>query len=793
MPREKKARYASSLDLAEDLQAFLDRRVVQAYRTGPAAELRAWVRRNKTAALAAAASLAALLFFSFLFALREHQSALDLKHRLARQYLQRAQSHCEAGKIAHGLHWLARSLRECPPDDRGPQDVIRASLRSWSERSSVLVGVVEIEALHMQFGAAFWNISSFSPGARSILVGEMDGTARLWSVETGEPLGPPLEHPSAVSAVAFSPDGVRFATGSDDGSVRLWSAETSGLIRGPMLHDARVSIVKFSSDGARLVTATVGGVVRLWSAETGEPAAEPMRHDARVLDVALSPNGMRIITGHEDGLARVWSAETGAEIGSPLRHEAAVPAVAFHPDGVRLVTGSGGVVRFWSRAAEETWRPAGSPMSHAAADTRSLAFSPQGRCLVTVGYDLAARLWSAETGEPVGSAIEHDSPIGAAAFSLSGDRVFVAVTGMVLKWSPGLAERPLQTFVHSRMVWAAVFHPDGGAVATAGANDGALRIWSTRDGSEVGAPLRLGESWIWDAAYSPDGRRLLSGGASGTAYLRSLETGAELRRFEHADAVRAVAFSDDGKLAATGSFDGTATVWSVERGVKLLELAHPGFVEDLEFARKGTALLTGCGDGKARLWSLESGELLLSAMETKGALLAVAVSPDERLLVTGGRDHTARFWDARTGQPTGRMLEHGNWVEDVAFSPSGDRLLTGCADGTARLWSVDTGEALGPPLRHGSPVRAVAYSRDGRQVLTAGENGAAKLWEVPQPVSVHLDRAGAWVEALTGTRMDDAGVVGRLKVAEWRRLQRELEDMAAPRIRPAPAGAPLER
>jgi WD40 repeat protein/serine/threonine protein kinase len=788
MAREKDARYASSLDLAEDLQAFLDRRVVQAYRTGPAAELRSWVRRNKVAALSAAASLAALLLFSLLFALRERQNALELKHRLSRQYLQRAQSHCEAGKIVHGLHWLVRSLRECPPDDGGLRDVIHANLRSWSERSSVLAGVVEIDALRVEFGAAFRDSLSFSPDARRILVRDGDGTARLWSVETGEPLGPPLEHPSPVAAVAFSPDGARFATGCDDGSVRIWSADT-GLIRGPMLHDAGVTRVRFSHDGARLVAATARDAIRLWSAETGEPVAEPMRHDGGLRDLALSPDGMRIITGHEDGLARVWSAGAGAAE-SQLVHEAAVHAVAFHPDGERLVTSSGGVVRFWSRAEGGTWRPDGAPMVHAASLAGILAFSPRGRLLMTVGNDLAARLWSAETGKSTGSAIEPGSVIGAAAFGLSGDRIFLAVTGMILEWSPGRAELPVQTFAHSQQVWVALFHPGGGAIVTAGANDRALRTWSIRNGTEMGAPLSVGEGLIWDAAYSPDGRLLLIGGMGGIASLWSLDAGAEIHRFESPGAVRAVAFSDDGELAATGSFDGGARVWSVKTGEKLLELAHPGIVEDIAFARGRTAVLTGCDDGKARLWSLGKKELVLPMMEMKGAILAVAVSPDERYIVAGGRDHTARFWHARTGQPTGRVLEHANWVEDVAFSPGGDRLLTGSADGAGRLWSVDTGEPLGPPLRHGAPVRAVAYGADGRHVLTAGEDGTAKLWAVPQAVSVRVDHAAAWVEALTGTRMDAAGVVGRLDVGEWRRLRRELEGIAEPTVQPAPDGAP---
>ena len=55
---------------------------------------------------------------------------------------------------------------------------------------------------------------AFSPDAKMVLTGSENNTARLWRVDTGEPLTPPLEHESWVAAVAFSPDGKTVLTGS---------------------------------------------------------------------------------------------------------------------------------------------------------------------------------------------------------------------------------------------------------------------------------------------------------------------------------------------------------------------------------------------------------------------------------------------------------------------------------------------------------------------------------------------------------------------------------------------------
>lgn len=82
------------------------------------------------------------------------------------------------------------------------------------------------------------------------------------------------------------------------------------------------------------------------------------------------------------------------------------------------------------------------------------------------------------------------------------------------------------------------------------------------------------------------------------------------------------------------------------------------------------------------------GKPLLRISGHDQTILAVALSPDERLVVTAGKDRTARVWDAATGVSRGCFSGHTDWVLAVAFSPEGGRLLTGSADRTARLWDV---------------------------------------------------------------------------------------------------------
>jgi hypothetical protein len=131
MAREKRDRYPSSLDLAEDLQAFLDHRVVRAYRTGALAEFRSWVARNRTTAAVAAGAVLVVMGLFLFGAISERAKAFKLRETVARQYLRRGQALCEQGDVARGLHWLAKSLKEAPEANLALKDTIEQNLAGW--------------------------------------------------------------------------------------------------------------------------------------------------------------------------------------------------------------------------------------------------------------------------------------------------------------------------------------------------------------------------------------------------------------------------------------------------------------------------------------------------------------------------------------------------------------------------------------------------------------------------------------------------------------------------------------
>ncbi len=113
------------------------------------------------------------------------------------------------------------------------------------------------------------------------------------------------------------------------------------------------------------------------------------------------------------------------EIIGVFSHRGPVDQVAFSPDGKTIVTGSHeGTARFWDVA---TGRPIGQPLVHEAFIT-FLAFSPDGKTVLTGSLDKTARLWDATTGSPIGRAMVHQGQFSSASFSPDGKTVLTAST-----------------------------------------------------------------------------------------------------------------------------------------------------------------------------------------------------------------------------------------------------------------------------------------------------------------------------------------------------------------------------
>lgn len=229
-------------------------------------------------------------------------------------------------------------------------------------------------------------------------------------------------------------------------------------------------------------------------------------------------------------------------------------------------------------------------------------------------------------------------------------------------------------------------------------------------------------------AYSPDGRWLAVGTASGIA-IYDAHGLAEESFIPTETWVRSVAFSPDGQHLVTGSYDQLVRLWRVADGVLVRSLAgHEGWVRSVAFSPDGLLVASASDDNSVRLWRVHDGTVVRVLTEGLQGPSAVVFSPDGQLLATGGYDNFVHLWRVADGVHVQKLEGHGGWVRCLAFAPDGLTLASGGFDTTIRLWRVSDGQPLAVLAGHAASVLTTAFSPDGQTLASGSVDGTVRLW-----------------------------------------------------------------
>ncbi len=161
------------------------------------------------------------------------------------------------------------------------------------------------------------------------------------------------------------------------------------------------------------------------------------------------------------------------------------------------------------------------------------------------------------------------------------------------------------------------------------------------------------------------------------------------------------------------------------------KLLPRGAIEAVARSPNGKVIATGHGDWTLRLWSAKTGKPLKVIRGHEGHVDAVAFSPDGKLIATGSDDGTGRLWTA-SGKLVGLMIGHTGKVTAVAFNPSSTLVATASRDGTVRVWKVSLGQLPVVLRGHLGAVTRVRWTRDGTRILTVSTDGTERSWD-PEP------------------------------------------------------------
>lgn len=300
-------------------------------------------------------------------------------------------------------------------------------------------------------------------------------------------------------------------------------------------------------------------------------------------------------------------------------------------------------------------------------DVMSVAFSPDGTRLLSVGCDRTARLWDVATGAQLFELRDHRASLTAGAFSRDGRAMATAGGNPCL--TNALRDDP---------------------------NDTDIRVWDAATG-RVTARLAGSPSLIVGAAFNADGSEVAAGGIDGKVLVWTLANGqmrtiGEQSTGAAAAGIQSVEYSPDGGQLATAGLDGSIVIWNAQTGERLIQRSHESGVLSIAYGGMtgGDVLLASVDlNGIAKVWDARTLALRREIKSYSAALNGTAFSRDGRFLVTAGDDLS--IWETATGARLRALSGRGS-LYATSISANGRMIAVGGARGFVGI--LDCGVCL---------------------------------------------------------------------------------------------------
>ncbi len=441
----------------------------------------------------------------------------------------------------------------------------------------------------------------FSQDGRQLITLDMDNGIVVWDVATGR-----QQRSVKIGGDGYDPNVLTF---SADRRRVLIGSSVFDLSTGQELRKFELEMGPtagaFSPDGRKVLAGLGNNTAFLLDTQSGEKL---QRYGDPALDVyslALGANDRLATCGHFTPAAILWDLAEG-RVAQVFARDEAIGSIALASDGRQVLTGHSAKAVLWDTATGQELKS-----FYANSNVRSAAFSQDGGKCLTWRANFGATLWDLATGKELQD-FQGTGERGQAAFSPDGRHVLTRDDMQISLWDSASGQK-VRSF-------------DCGTYRVPG--------WSAETGTYPDS-FRC-------SCFSPDGKQLLTGHDSNRAILWDVASGRKLQTVSgHAGqsvtsssamslgTVLAVAFSPNGRRFVTGSKDKTAIVWDVATGRPLRSLVgHTHQINAVLFSRDGRRVLTGSSDGTVRIWDLATGRELVRLLSLDRGRDWLAVTAD---------------------------------------------------------------------------------------------------------------------------------------------------------------------
>jgi WD40 repeat protein len=563
--------------------------------------------------------------------------------------------------------------------------------------------------------------------------------------------------------MALSPDGKTLAAANQFEGTFLFETTTGKFLRQISKDSKNVRALRFLADSKTLL---LGGANAVYSHDvaTGKEqrCLANFGFDMSPDKMTFSADGRCLAVGGDRLGVRVIDVEKDQRLADFPRPDGYVFSLALSPDA-RLLAIGGRDVRFtkedyessddirklhyihlWDTRTRKETRLGPLPFS-----ITTLAFSPDGKQLVSNGGDEACRLWDVATGK-------EQARFGAGPARRFKFHVIFAPDGRSLLGYSGNAiriwnvetrrERPAFD-AHDDTIETITFLPDGRLAS--GGQDSTIRFWDTTTGRESRPPLWQSHN-VLALAFTPDGKHVFSGSSDHTIRRWDLAESRVVRRWlgSPESCINALALSPDGKTLASGSWDQKMARWEAETGHFLSRSEKLGaFVTQLRFSPEGRYL--AAASRSAFVWETATnkqvGEFrsppkpastnreapagLESESVEQSKVVSLAFSADGRWLVCTGLTGMllADLTHPERVAPLGREAEI---AAAVAFSPDGRTIACSYRKGDIELYEFATRKPRRVLRGDQGDVNLLQFSPGGRFLASASSDTTILIWDM---------------------------------------------------------------
>ncbi|MCH7726254.1 MAG: WD40 repeat domain-containing protein, partial [Planctomycetes bacterium] len=471
-------------------------------------------------------------------------------------------------------------------------------------------------------------------------------------------------------------------------------------------------------------------------------------HTGRIWDLMFTPDGRQLVTVSYDKSIRVWDVASGKSIRvlrppSGFGNEGRLVTAALSADGKLIATAGVGVsgsknavylISMKTGEIEAVLLGHTKPINH-------VAFSPDGKSLVSAGHDQTARLWDLTTRKTLKTFEGHSAFINMVSFS--ADSKYLATASgdaNTIVWNLSTGKKEL-TLKHGGNCVDASFSIDNKMIATA--DNSGLSLWSMK-GERLGLVKVPQLSAI---QFTHASTKVMFAGGLGFVDVKS----GAIQRMS-ADVMTGVAVSPDGQQIATGTPSGEVILWDITRNRRLRPASRP-------VKRVGWS-----ADGKKIFWTHEGRESSLKKSFSLTKLeFAASLAPKEIEAVKDGpiisqNGITLKIRNDRLAVEVFKgKKKHRNLV--VPYFGTGFETIScftvvkegqaaiGNNNGEIFLFNIDTGKLVRKLRGHIGEIWSLVPSPDGRYLLSGANDHTLRIWQLDRqdPLMSFCEADGEWV------------------------------------------------